>query len=107
VKALVTGGTGFIGSHLVEALLRENYEVSCIVRNPFRIRFLKGLDVKIIQADCSDKNSLKKIEWQFDCVFNLSGITKATHPEEFFQSNYLGTKNLVGRLRLWTGISRV
>jgi len=95
VKALVTGGTGFIGSHLVEALLRENYEVSCIVRNPFRIRFLKGLDVKIIQADCSDKNSLKNIEWQFDYVFNLSGITKATHPEEFFQSNYLGTKNLV------------
>jgi nucleoside-diphosphate-sugar epimerase len=95
VKALVTGGTGFIGSHLVEALLRENYEVSCIVRNPFRIRFLKGLNVKIIQADCSDKNSLKNIEWQFDYVFNLSGITKATHPEEFFQSNYIGTKNLV------------
>ncbi|GAB5045935.1 NAD-dependent epimerase/dehydratase family protein [Thermodesulfovibrio sp. TK110] len=94
MKALVTGGTGFIGSHLVEALLRENYEVYCIVRNPSKLRFLKGLDVKIIQADLSDKESLKKIEWQFDYVFNLSGITKASHPEEFFQSNYIGTKNL-------------
>lgn len=95
MKALVTGGTGFIGSHLVEALLRENYEVYCIVRNPSKLRFLKGLDVKIIQADLSDKESLKKIEWQFDYIFNLSGITKASHPEEFFQSNYIGTKNLV------------
>ncbi|WP_353684265.1 NAD(P)-dependent oxidoreductase [Thermodesulfovibrio sp. 3907-1M] len=95
MKALVTGGTGFIGSHLVEALLRENYEVYCIVRDPSRLRFLKGLDVKIIKADLSDKESLKKIEWNFDYVFNLSGITKASHPEEFFQSNYIGTKNLV------------
>ncbi|MGB9711064.1 MAG: NAD-dependent epimerase/dehydratase family protein [Thermodesulfovibrio sp.] len=94
MKALVTGGTGFIGSHLVETLLKENYEVYCIVRNPSRLRFLKGLNVKIIKADLSDKESLKKIEWHFDYVFNLSGITKASHPEEFFQSNYIGTKNL-------------
>ncbi|MCX8033926.1 MAG: NAD(P)-dependent oxidoreductase [Thermodesulfovibrio sp.] len=95
MKALVTGGTGFIGSHLVEALSKETHEVYCIVRNPSKIRFLKGLDVKIIQADLSNKDSLKKIDWQFDYIFNLSGITKAKNPEEFFQSNYIGTQNLV------------
>lgn len=95
MRVLVTGGTGFIGSHLVEALLNENYEVYCIVRNPSKLRFLKGLNVTIIQGDLSDKESLKKIEWHFDYVFNLSGITKAKSPEEFFQSNYIGTKNLV------------
>lgn len=95
MKALVTGGTGFIGSHLVEALLKENFDVCCIVRNPLKLRFLQGLNVKLIQADLSDKDSLKKIDWQFDYIFHLSGITKASHPEEFFQSNYIGTKNLV------------
>jgi len=95
LKALVTGGTGFIGSHLVEALLRENFDVYCLVRNPLKLRFLQGLNVKIIQGDCSQKESLQKIEWDFDYIFNLSGITKASHPEEFFQSNYIGTKNLV------------
>ncbi len=95
MKVLITGGTGFIGSHLVESLLKENFEVYCTVRNPSKLRFLKGLNVKIIKADLSDKNSLKEIDWQFDYIFNLSGITKAAHPEEFFQSNYMGTKNLI------------
>ncbi len=95
MKVLITGGTGFIGSHLVEALLKEKADVFCIVRNPSKLRFLEGLPVKIIQADCSDKGSLKKIDWNFDYIFNLSGITKALHPEEFFIANYIGTKNLV------------
>ncbi len=95
MRALVTGGTGFIGSHLAEALIKENFEVYCIVRDPSKLRFLEKLEVKIIQADLSDSNSLEKIDWQFDYIFNLSGITKAKDQEEFFQSNYIGTKNLV------------
>ncbi|MDI6864312.1 NAD-dependent epimerase/dehydratase family protein [Thermodesulfovibrio yellowstonii] len=95
MKALITGATGFIGSHLAEALLNENFELYCIVRNPLKLRFLQGLNVKIVQGDCSQKETIEKISWDFDYIFNLSGITKATHPEEFFQSNYLGTKNLV------------
>lgn len=98
MKALITGGTGFIGSHLAQALLKDNYEVYCIVRNPLKLRFLQGLNVKIIQADLSDKDSLKKIDWHFDYIFNLSGITKAKNKEEFYQSNYLGTKNLIETL---------
>lgn len=95
MKVLVTGGTGFIGSHLVEALLSKNYEVYCLVRNPKKIRYLNGINVNLIQADLSEKETLEKIKWDFDLIFNLSGITKASHPEEFFRSNYLGTKNLV------------
>lgn len=95
MKALVTGGTGFIGSHLTEALLNENFDVYCIVRNPLKLRFLQGLNVKIIQGDCSQKETIEKISWDFDYIFNLSGITKALRPEDFFQSNYIGTKNLI------------
>ncbi|MEN2995298.1 MAG: NAD(P)-dependent oxidoreductase [Thermodesulfovibrio sp.] len=95
MKALITGATGFIGSHLVEALIRENFDVYCIVRNPLKLRFLQGLNIKIIQGDCSKKETIEKIDWDFDYVFNLAGITKAVHSEEFFQSNYIGTKNLV------------
>lgn len=95
MKALVTGGTGFIGSHLVESLIRKNYEVYCIVRNPSKLRFLEGLKVKIIQADLSNKETLREIKWEYDLVFNLSGITKTANYEEFFKANYMGTKNLI------------
>lgn len=60
MRVLLTGATGFIGSHLAEELLKKNYQVYCIVRNPEKLRFLKGFNVNIIQADCSDRNSLEK-----------------------------------------------
>ena len=40
---LVTGGTGFVGSHLVELLIARGYDVVCLVRDLQRLRWLQGL----------------------------------------------------------------
>ena len=77
VKALVTGGTGFIGSHLVEALLKQGVAVRCLVRDPSRPGWLKGLGVELVKGDCSRPDTLGGVTGGMDYVFHAAGITKA------------------------------
>ena len=67
MKVLVTGATGFIGSHLVERLIRDGFDVRALVRkrdNETRedtFELLKKLNVEIFEGDLLDKESLKEI----------------------------------------------
>ncbi|MBM4322933.1 MAG: NAD-dependent epimerase/dehydratase family protein [Deltaproteobacteria bacterium] len=95
LKALVTGGTGFIGSHLVEALLRKRTEVRCLVRNRNNLKWLGGLPIELADGDCSDKTSLNEAVKGVDQVFHLAGVTKALKEETYFDVNASGTENLI------------
>ncbi|MBI5026688.1 MAG: NAD-dependent epimerase/dehydratase family protein [Nitrospirae bacterium] len=95
MRALVTGATGFIGSHLVEGLLKRGYEVSCLIRKTSDLRWLEGLDVKYIYGDCSDKESLIQCIRGFDYIFHLAGLTKASSKEDLYCINAKGTENLM------------
>jgi nucleoside-diphosphate-sugar epimerase len=94
MKALVTGATGFIGSHLTEALLKNGFSVSCLVRNNSNLRYIEGLNVSLLKGDCSDPESLKGIQG-FDYVFHLAGLTKAADEQESYIANEKGTENIV------------
>jgi len=94
-KALVTGGNGFVGSHLVEALLKKGYEVVCLVRNKSDLNFLSGLKIEYKYGDITDKTSLIEATKGIDFVFHVAGITRAKNKEEYFRVNASGTKNLV------------
>jgi nucleoside-diphosphate-sugar epimerase len=95
MKALVTGATGFIGSHLCEELARQGHNVTCLARDPSNIKWLRGADFKVIQGDCSDRHSLENAVAGFDYVFHLAGLTKATKEDDFFRVNAKGTENLI------------
>ena len=95
MKALVTGATGFIGSHLAEELLRRGYRVTCLVRKTSSLRWLEGLDAEIIHGDCEDEDSLRELPTDIDLVFHLAGLTKAKKTEDFFSANARGTENLL------------
>ena len=77
MKALVTGATGFIGSHLVEALLQRGAEVRCLLRKSSDPRWIKGLPVEYAWGDCCDKASLKEAVRGVDLVVHSAGVTKA------------------------------
>lgn len=98
VKALVTGATGFIGSHLVEYLLRRGDDVTCLARSRSRLRWLEGLQVRVIEGDCTDPELGGRIRENFDWVFHVAGLTKTSEYDEYYRVNGEGTANLVAIL---------
>ncbi|MDA8099479.1 MAG: NAD-dependent epimerase/dehydratase family protein [Nitrospiraceae bacterium] len=92
---LVTGGTGFVGSHLVELLLKGGYPVTCLVRHPRRLRWLAGLPVRIVQGDCTDARSLDSAVQEAAIVIHAAGVTKAIRIRDYYEVNQQGTKNLL------------
>lgn len=95
LKALVTGGTGFIGSHLVEALLQRGVDVRCALRKSSDLRWLKGLAIEFVRGNYNDRATLGEMVKGVDWVFHLAGTTKAVREETFFEVNGSGTENLI------------
>ncbi|MFQ5846174.1 MAG: NAD-dependent epimerase/dehydratase family protein [Candidatus Methylomirabilales bacterium] len=94
MKALVTGATGFIGSHLVEYLLQRGDDVTCLARSRSRLRWLKGLQVRVVEGDCTDPALGGRLVEDFDWVFHLAGLTKTLERNEYYRVNGKGTANL-------------
>ena len=95
LRALVTGATGFIGSHLVEALLQKGVQVRCLVRKTSDLSWLKNLPIEVFRGNCNDKASLEEAVKGVDQVFHLAGVTKAVEEKTYFEVNALGTENLI------------
>jgi len=103
MRAFVTGGNGFIGSHLVEALKRRGYSVTCLVRRTSNLDWLEGLDVKFVYGDCTEKETLYEAVEGADYVYHLAGVVRTLDRETFYRVNFLGTKNL---LEVCNGMNR-
>lgn len=95
MSILVTGGTGFIGSHLVEALLARGERVRCLVRSARRLRWLQDLEVDIVEGDCTRTDTLMPALQGVDRVIHAAGATFAPTRAAFFQHNAAATRNLV------------
>lgn len=92
--AFVTGGTGFVGSHLVELLLAEGFsEVRCLVRS--ELKFLDGLPITVVPGDMSDLDALSQGVRGVDYVFHVAALTRTMHWDEFKRANVDGTENLL------------
>jgi dihydroflavonol-4-reductase len=88
----VTGGTGFIGSHLVGHLLQRGCEVRCLVRDRSRLRWLQGQSVTIVEGDLSSISLIREAASGTDAVFHLAGVTAAGSRETYRKINAEGCR---------------
>jgi nucleoside-diphosphate-sugar epimerase len=93
--ALVTGGSGFIGSHLVELLLQKGYVVRCLLRKTSSTAWLKGLPITVIHGDVYDEQALATAVAGVDYIYHSAGLTKAKEKAEYYRANAEGTRNLL------------
>ena len=100
MKTIVTGGCGFIGSHIVDKLLELGHEVK--VLDNFSTGRIENLEhqknaknLKIIEADICNKNKIMKYFMDVDWVFHLAALADIVpsiqNPEKYFKSNVDGT----------------
>lgn len=95
MKALVTGSTGFIGSHLVESLLKKKYKVFCLIRDTSNPQWIRHLGVELITGKFSDKETLVKAVEGMDYIFHLGAVINARKWETYYQVNVKNTVNLL------------
>lgn len=107
MKILVTGGTGYIGSHTCVELLKEGYEV-VVFDNLYnskidvvdKIENITGKKIKFYKADMLDKESMRPVfeENSFDAVIHFAGLKavgeSVAKPLLYYQNNIAGTLNL-------------
>lgn len=94
MKALVTGGSGFIGSTLIASLTRRGISVDVLMRKTSSEKNLEGLKYRRVEGDITDFESLKKAVAGVDVIFHLAGAISAKDRTEYFRSNAEGTANL-------------
>ena len=90
----VTGASGFIGSHLVDALLQRHCTVHCLVRRTSDLRWLDRTKVQIHYGDLEGTFSLEKCLQKTDYVFHCAGLTIAKTRQEFFRVNATACQSL-------------
>jgi len=95
VKALVTGATGFVGSHLVEELVQRGHEVHCLVRRTSNLQWLKGLPVRLVYGDVASKESLGAAVAEKDYIYHVAGVVQGKSQWAFDRANFYGTVNLL------------
>jgi nucleoside-diphosphate-sugar epimerase len=99
--ALVTGGHGFLGSHLVDLLLARGFSVRCLLRPDRPASVFAGRPVDIARGDLRRSEGLAAAVEGVDLIFHVAGLVTARGPAEFRAVNVVGTRRLaaaVGRL---------
>ena len=94
---LVTGGTGFIGTHLVRRLTASGQAVRCLVRRQARPRNLPA-GVEAVYGNLISGEGLPEALRGADTVIHLAGVTKALAPADYYAGNARATRNLAGAL---------
>lgn len=91
---LVTGATGFIGTHLVQLLTDQGHKVSCLVRPSSDRQALESFHPAFVVGDITEPKSLADALHDVDVVYHLAGVTKSVGSADFYRGNAEGVRNI-------------
>jgi len=106
MTTLVTGATGFVGSHVARQLVSAGQSVRVLVRSNSNLKALAGLQVEHFEGDLRDQKSLERALKGIRRVFHVAADYRlwTPRPEEIYQINVEGTRNL---LNAAAGVERI
>jgi nucleoside-diphosphate-sugar epimerase len=96
LKVLITGANGFVGSHVIEALLKTpcNYKIIVFIRHKSNLKWISNLSIEYVYGDFEDIQLLSLIVRNVDIVIHCAGLTHATCLKDYLQVNVENTKKL-------------
>lgn len=102
-RIIVTGGTGFIGEHLVSKLAREGKDVTVLKHSQTLSESVQTSDIRTDEGDITEFDKLPSFE-EYDTVVHLAGKVSVSdsikNPRNTFKANIHGTENVLERARL-------
>lgn len=92
-KAAVTGGTGFVGTALIEHLINDGWEVTALARDPARLNpdhFNNTQKLRVVEGSLGDPKALANLADGVDAFFHLAGLTHAKQQNDYRKINVEG-----------------
>ena len=99
MEILVTGATGFVGSHVADRLVEKGHTVRALTRKSSSLKWLEGKPMKIVTGSMLDADSLEDAVTGVDAIVHVAGVTAARDRNGFFEGNQLATRGLLDAAR--------
>jgi nucleoside-diphosphate-sugar epimerase len=96
---VVTGATGFVGSHLLEALLEGGVRPRLLVREPTRLPERAWAQAEVVQGGLEERDTLAGLVKGCGAVVHAAGLVRGARAGQFDRTNRVGTKTLVEAIR--------
>lgn len=95
MRILLTGATGFVGSHIVEELISNNHTIVATIRKSSNLKWIKDYPIQYEYCSLNDEEQLSKLLSTVDVVVHCAGVVRALNWDSYYDTNVIGTQKLV------------